>query len=67
MSEGQESRNIYNDIVILSRELEMINRKIELIEVIQYYSYTDYNNQELYYYSYWKNIILEILERLERD
>jgi hypothetical protein len=67
MSDGPELRDIYNDIVILSRELEIINRKIELIEVVQYYSYTDYNNHELYYYSYWKNIILETLERLERD
>jgi len=72
MSEDEEYRDIYNDILILRRELENINKKIELIEIIQYYNigiynemYNDMYNQELYYYSSWKNIILEGLEMLE--
>ena len=55
-------------MLILRRELENVNKKIELIEIIQYYNigmYNDMYNQELYYYSSWKNIILEGLERLE--
>jgi hypothetical protein len=68
MSEDEEYRDIYNDILILRRELENINKKIELIEIMQYYNigmYDDMYNQELYYYSCWKNLLLEGLERLE--
>lgn len=69
MSEDHISRDIYNDIMILRRELEFVNKKIELIEIVQYYNndvYNDMFNHEFYYYSSWKNIILEMLERLER-
>ena len=68
MSEDEEYRDIYNDILILHRELENVNKKIELIEIMQYYNigtYDDMYNQELYYYSCWKNLIFEGLERLE--
>lgn len=68
MSEDHISRNIYNDIMILRRELEIVNKKIELIEIVRYYNnyvYNDMFNYEFYYYSSWKNIILEILEGLE--
>lgn len=68
MSEDHISRDIYNDIMILRRELEIVNKKIELIEIVRYYNndvYNDMLNYEFYYYSSWKNIILEILEGLE--
>ena len=69
MSEDQSYRDIYNDILILRRELENVNKKIELLEIIQHYNirvYNDMYNQEFYYYSCWKDIILEGLEILER-
>jgi hypothetical protein len=70
MSEDEVFRDIYNDIMILSRELDLVNRKIELIEIVKHYSlydnlYDEMCSQELYYYSTWKNIILESLERLQ--
>lgn len=70
MSEDEIFRDIYNDIMILTGELELINKKIELIEIVKHYSlhdnlYDEMCSQELYYYSTWKNIILESLERLQ--
>lgn len=53
------------DIYILTKELEIIDRKIELIQIVMYYcrseEYIDLLNQELYYYNTWKHIILESL------
>ncbi len=53
------------DIFILTRELEMVDRKIELIRIVMYYcrseSYKEWLNQEFYYYSTWRHMILESL------
>lgn len=53
------------DIYILTKELEIIDRNIELIHIVMYYcrseEYMDLLNQELYYYNTWKHIILESL------
>lgn len=50
------------DISILTKELEIIDRKIELIQIVMYYcrseAYMDLLNQELYYYNTWKYMIL---------
>jgi hypothetical protein len=53
------------DIFILTRELEMVDKKIELIRIVMYYcrseSYKEWLNQEFYYYSTWRDMILESL------
>lgn len=50
------------DMSILTKELEIINKKIELIQIVMYYSrsevYMDLLNQELYYYMTWRDMIL---------
>jgi hypothetical protein len=57
--------NYEYDIFILTKELEEIDRKIEIIQTVMNYcrteTYLDLLNQELYYYNTWKYMILEAL------
>lgn len=58
-----------NAIFILRQELEYVNHKIEIIELVVYYNspglYEEMFNQELYYYQCWRNALLYALNNLE--